>query len=85
MKIREMELLIRVVESGSMTQAAHQLGITPAAVSAAVQRIESQLGLRLFDRTTHALDLESVIASVTDEVGQQEVLDAIEVFLANRR
>lgn len=55
MKIREMQLLVRVAESGSMTQAARQLDLTPAAVSAAIQRIESALGMRLFERTTRSL------------------------------
>jgi len=50
-----MQLLIRVAEAGSMTRAAGQLGLTPAAVSAAVQRIEGALGLRLFERTTRTL------------------------------
>jgi len=55
MKIRDMELLIRVAEAGSMTQAAGQLDLTPAAVSAAVQRIERTIGLRMFERTTRTL------------------------------
>lgn len=38
-----------------MTQAARQLDLTPAAVSAAVQRIEEALGMRLFERTTRSL------------------------------
>jgi DNA-binding transcriptional LysR family regulator len=55
MKIDEMQLLIRVAETGSMTRAARQLDRTPAAVSAAIQRIERALGLRLFERTTRTL------------------------------
>lgn len=55
MKIREMVLLVRVAETGSMTQAAKQLHLTPGAVSAAVQRIEGDLGLRIFERTTRSL------------------------------
>lgn len=50
-----MELLVRVAETGSMTLAARQLHLTPAAVSAAVQRIESAIGVRLFERTTRSL------------------------------
>ncbi len=50
-----MELLVRVGETGSMTLAAQQLGLTPAAVSAAVQRIEKAIGVRLFERTTRSL------------------------------
>ncbi|MBX2803974.1 MAG: LysR family transcriptional regulator [Myxococcales bacterium] len=55
MKIREMQLLVRVAETGSMTLAAQQLHLTPAAVSAAVQRIERALDVRLFERTTRSL------------------------------
>lgn len=55
MKIREMELLVRVAETGSMTVAAQQLHLTPAAVSATVQRIEDAIGVRLFERTTRSL------------------------------
>lgn len=50
-----MELLVRVAESGSMTRAARQLHLTPAAVSAAVQRLEQSLDVRLFERTTRSL------------------------------
>ena len=50
-----MELLLRVAEAGSMTVAARQLQRTPAAVSAAVGRIESAMDVRLFERTTRSL------------------------------
>lgn len=50
-----MELLVRVAETGSMTLAAHQLHLTPAAVSAAVQRVENAIGVRVFERTTRSL------------------------------
>ncbi len=55
MKIHEMELLVRIAETGSMTLAAQQLHLTPAAVSAAVRRIEEAIGVRLFERTTRSL------------------------------
>jgi len=50
-----MELLVRVAETASMTLAAHQLHLTPAAVSAAVQRVENAIGVRIFERTTRSL------------------------------
>ncbi|MBO6940469.1 MAG: LysR family transcriptional regulator [Deltaproteobacteria bacterium] len=55
MKIHEMALLVRVAETGSMTTAAQQLHLTPAAVSAAIRRIEEALGVRLFERTTRSV------------------------------
>ncbi|MEL6188039.1 MAG: LysR family transcriptional regulator [Myxococcota bacterium] len=55
MNIQEMELLVRVAEAGSMTRAAQQMQLTPAAVSAAVQRVERAVGIRLFHRTTRSI------------------------------
>lgn len=52
-----MELLVRVAQTSSMTRAAQQLRLTPAAVSAAVQRIENAIGVRVFERTTRSLHL----------------------------
>jgi DNA-binding transcriptional LysR family regulator len=44
---------------GSYAAAARVLGITPSAVSKSVQRLEQQLGLALFTRTTRSLALTS--------------------------
>jgi DNA-binding transcriptional LysR family regulator len=48
---------IKTANFGSFTAAAKQLGITPAAVSKNVQRLEDELGVRLFQRTTRQLSL----------------------------
>ena len=50
-----MDLLVRVAETGSMTMAARQLHMTPAAVSAIVKRVEEAIGVRLFERTTRSI------------------------------
>ncbi len=42
---------------GSFTAAAHALAISPSAVSKSVQRLEQQLGVSLFTRTTRSLTL----------------------------
>jgi DNA-binding transcriptional LysR family regulator len=42
---------------GSYTAAARSLGVSPSAVSKSVQRLEEQLGLQLFTRTTRSLTL----------------------------
>ncbi len=80
MKISEMELLVRVAETGSMTLAAQQLHLTPAAVSAAVQRIEAAVGVRLFERTTRSLhpteEGQVILAGCEDVVRRwQQTLD----------
>jgi DNA-binding transcriptional LysR family regulator len=47
----------RAASSGSFTAAARSLSVSPSAVSKTIQRLEQQLGLRLFTRTTRSLVL----------------------------
>ncbi|MCJ8142333.1 LysR family transcriptional regulator [Ancylobacter sp. A5.8] len=42
---------------GSYTAAARALGVSPSAISKSVQRLEQNLGIRLFSRTTRSLTL----------------------------
>lgn len=51
------ELFVRVVKEGSFSAAARFLGITPSAVSRQVSQLESELGARLFHRTTRRQSL----------------------------
>ncbi|MGQ5524022.1 LysR family transcriptional regulator [Chitinimonas sp. PSY-7] len=53
----DMAVFARVVEAGSFSVAARQLGITPSAVSRQVARLESVLQVRLLERTTRKLRL----------------------------
>lgn len=48
---------VRVVEAGSFAEAARRAGTTTSAMSKAVARFEQAHGLRLLQRTTHALSL----------------------------
>jgi len=48
---------IHSAETGSFSAAARRLGLTPAAVSKNVARLEASLGLRLFQRSTRSLTL----------------------------
>jgi len=54
---RDWELFCQVVEHGGFSAAARVLGHPKSSLSAAVQRLESQLGLRLIERTTRHLRL----------------------------
>ncbi|MBD2060633.1 LysR family transcriptional regulator [Oculatella sp. FACHB-28] len=47
----------RVTQHGSFSEAARQLGSSPASVSRAVQQLEARLGSRLLNRTTRSLSL----------------------------
>lgn len=48
---------IRVVENGSIAAAARAKGMSPAAVSQSVARLETHLGVRLLSRTTRSMTL----------------------------
>ena len=48
---------VRAVECHGFTAAAHDLGVTPSAVSKLVTRLERRLGVRLLQRTTRRLAL----------------------------
>ena len=49
--IEQLRTLRAVAEAGSFSAAARKLGRVQAAVSQSIERLESQLGLRLFDRS----------------------------------
>lgn len=53
----DIQLFIRISKSGGITRAAKLLGITPAAASAALKRLEQQLNTQLFERSTRSLRL----------------------------
>lgn len=55
--LQDLDLLLRVAESGNMSAVARQLDITNAAVSASIKRLESALNVTLFERTTRSLRL----------------------------
>ncbi|WP_432472473.1 LysR family transcriptional regulator [Amphritea sp. HPY] len=55
MNTSDLSLFIRIAETGSITESAKQLSITPAAASLALRRLEKQLDIQLFIRTTRQL------------------------------
>jgi DNA-binding transcriptional LysR family regulator len=55
--VSDLQVLLHTVSRGSLTASARALGITPAAASATLKRLEAQLGTRLFERSTRAMRL----------------------------
>lgn len=56
-QLGSIELFCLAAETGSFTAAANLAGVTPAAVSRSVARLEERLGVRLFVRTTRQMRL----------------------------
>jgi DNA-binding transcriptional LysR family regulator len=50
-------VMIAAVEGGSFVRAADALGLTPSGVSRAIARLETRIGIRLFDRNPRAVVL----------------------------
>jgi len=55
--LRGIDSFVRAVEAGSIAGAGRRLGISPAAASQNIARLEAQLGVRLLTRTTRSLAL----------------------------
>jgi len=53
----DLRVFVRVMDRGSFSSAAKDLGLTPSAVSKLVSRLEDRLGVRLLARTTRRLVL----------------------------
>ncbi len=68
MDLNRVSLFIEVVESGSLTKAAGNLGMTTSGVSRALTRLEEDLGVRLIQRTTRKLSLTDAGRSYFEQV-----------------
>jgi DNA-binding transcriptional LysR family regulator len=56
-RLQLMETFVRIVEAGSLSAAASQLNATQPTVSRRLQALEQSLGVRLLQRSTHAMRL----------------------------
>lgn len=55
--LQDLEIFVRTVDTGSLSATARALDLTPAAASAALKRLEAELGVDLFVRSTRSLRL----------------------------
>ncbi|SCK25525.1 LysR family transcriptional regulator [Vogesella sp. LIG4] len=55
--LQELEIFVRTAETGSLSATARLLDLTPAAASAALKRLEAELHVPLFVRSTRSLRL----------------------------
>jgi DNA-binding transcriptional LysR family regulator len=66
-KLRNMEVMVAVVEAGSFAAAARQLQISAVMVGKHIQQLETHLGARLFQRSTRQNSLTEVGAAFYDD------------------
>lgn len=67
--LSSIECFVRSAEASSFAEAARRLGLTAAAVGKNVAKLESNLGVRLFQRSTRSLKLTEAGERFLNEVG----------------
>jgi DNA-binding transcriptional LysR family regulator len=57
MDLNESAVFVKVVQAGSFSAAARQLGLPTSTVSTRISRLDKRLGITLLQRTTRQLNL----------------------------
>jgi DNA-binding transcriptional LysR family regulator len=87
--IEQLRTLRAVAQTGSFSAAGRKLGRVQAAVSQSIDRLEAQLGLRLFDRTGRVPRLsahgEAILAAASKVATEVEALDELVASLKRGR
>lgn len=58
--LRQLRIFLAVAKHGSFSRAAEEVGASQSAMSLAVQQLETELGVKLLDRTTRQMRLTTV-------------------------
>ncbi len=84
--LRDFDAVLAVARRASFRQAAIDVGMSTTALSHMIARIEAELGVRLFNRTTRSVALTDAGRIFVDRIGPslQDVRDAIEVVRERR-
>ncbi len=77
----EFDAVLAIARRGSFRAAALDLGLSTTALSNAIAKLERQLGVRLFNRTTRSVSLTDAGRAFVDQVGPavRTIHDAMEI------
>ncbi|MAY87170.1 MAG: LysR family transcriptional regulator [Pseudooceanicola sp.] len=76
MDLRELKYFLATAESGQVSRAANALAISQSSVTAAVRRLEDELGAPLFQRTASGMELTDAGREL--RASAQDILDRLE-------
>lgn len=65
MTLFQLEVFIKVVETGSFTKAGERIGLSQSAVSQAVAALESELNIKLLIRNRNGVSLTKIGERIT--------------------
>jgi DNA-binding transcriptional LysR family regulator len=92
MELRHLAMFVAVAEEASFTRAADRVHVVQSAVSASVRGLERELGVELFHRTTHRVELSDAGSALLPEARRtlaaaaiaREVVDEVSGGLRGR-
>jgi len=70
MELRQLEHLLAVVETGSLTAAANRVGLTQQALSKSLSRLETSIGGKLCERETRGMSLTRLGQTVAEHANE---------------
>lgn len=75
--LRQLRIFLAVAKHGSFSRAAEEIGVSQSAMSLAVQQLETELGVKLLDRTTRQVRLtmvgQTLVANSSRLIGELDV------------
>jgi DNA-binding transcriptional LysR family regulator len=84
LNVNQLRSFYSAAKSESITKAAEELMVTPAAITSQVKQLEENLGLRLLFRSGNAMRLTESGATVFEKIRKIfEDLDQLELFIAD--
>jgi DNA-binding transcriptional LysR family regulator len=88
--LRQLRAFVLVAQERSFTRAASRLNVSPSALTITIRELETEVGMRLFDRTTRAVDptpqalaFQPVAERLLEELGR--ALGDLRSFAERRR
>lgn len=78
MNLSQLEVLIAIVDTGSLTEAAEEVGLTQSAVSYSLSRLEKELGVTLLERGRQGI----TVSGIGEEVLQhaRQIMAQVEII-----
>ena len=78
MNLSQLEVLVAIVETGSLTEAAETVGLTQSAVSYSLKKLEAELSVTLLQRGRQGVTVtrigEEVVPHARSIMGQVEII-----------
>lgn len=81
--VRDIEYFLAVVRRGALSGAAQEMGVTQPAVTKAIQRVEAEFGVVLFERSGRGVTLNSAGLRAAEQLERLHAAHADTRMLAN--